>query len=206
MKKFWKCLLLGGLTLSLLGTAALAQPRGPGGPGGPGGPPSEEMRAKMHEKVRAMRMEKIVELLKPDAATLAKLKDVADRFDTQEFAARKEMPKARKELMEQLDAAKPDEKVIAKLTDQLLTGRAAMHKNEEDRAAALRKILPPAQFAELFLAWPEINREVRDDIRKAMHKSKGGKRFGPGGRGHGGPDGPGGPHGPGGPGGPDDEM
>ena len=67
-------------------------------------------------------------------------------------------------------AAKPDDGALTRLTAQLIAQRAKLAEIETARENAVRAVLKPVEFAKLVLAWPKINREIREEIYRVLLK------------------------------------
>lgn len=133
----------------------------------------EEVRAKLLARVREVRAKALTELLKPDAAATAKVVDIAAGFEDRTLQARQEMRQQRQQLEELIQQPKPDDAAINKAIDGLLSQRERLRLAEDERAAALRKVLTPAQYGKVMIAWPRINRRIQEQLFKALIQSKG---------------------------------
>ncbi len=136
-------------------------------------PQREEMKARVREQIRAVRAKKLAEVVKPDAATAARLQDVVGLYDDQMTAVRKDAQATRRDLTQLLKSSPNNVQQLTKLTDQLLSQRARLQQIENDRTAAMRKLLTPEQYARIILAWRKVNREIQEQIYKAVLKSRG---------------------------------
>jgi hypothetical protein len=76
---------------------------------------------------------------------------------------------AMKELKAQLAAAQPDEGKLSQLADTIINDRSKVQALETQRTNENRSVLTPTQFAKLVVVWPQINRQVKIEIYKAMH-------------------------------------
>jgi Spy/CpxP family protein refolding chaperone len=76
---------------------------------------------------------------------------------------------AMKELKAQLAAPNPDEARLSQLADLVVADRGKVQALEAQRTADNRRVLTPAQFAHLIVVWPQINRQIRVEMWKAMH-------------------------------------
>ena len=110
---------------------------------------SEEARKKLREKIRAIRTRKLAEVIQPDPATTQKLTEIAEKFEEQLEQTRLLARTTRRDLLKGLQAPKPDDANVARLTDQLISQRAKMQQIETAREAAVRAVLKPVQFAKL---------------------------------------------------------
>jgi Spy/CpxP family protein refolding chaperone len=132
----------------------------------PGSPPAAEdhrspdqLRKEVLERMRALRAWRIVEGLKLDEATSARLFPILARYDEREMAIATE----RRDLMHELgalaDAPHPDDARITAAINRLLAMRAKQRGLEDDRIKDLRKVLTPAQQAKLVMLLPRLERE-----------------------------------------------
>lgn len=131
-----------------------------------------ETRAKLRDKIRAIRSRKLAEVIQPDPASMLKLAEVAEKFEEQLEQARGLAQTTRKELLKATQAAKPDEATVLRLTAQLISQRSKLAEIEVARENAVRAVLKPVEFAKLVLAWPKINREIREEIYRVLLKKK----------------------------------
>lgn len=129
-----------------------------------------EARAKVRNKIRAIRSHKLAEVIQPDAATMLKLGEIAEKFEEQLEQKRAEAQVTRTELQKATQAAKPDEAAVQRLTAQFIAQRGKLAELETAREDAVRAVLKPVDFAKLVLAWPKINREIREEIYKTLPK------------------------------------
>lgn len=138
-------------------------------------PEREQMKAKVREQIRAVRAQKLDEIVKPDPATAARLQDIVGAAEDQLTAVRKEAQATRRDLTQLLKTNPKDIQRLTQLTDQLLRQRQRLQQIENDRTAAMRKVLTPEQYARIILAWRKVNREIQEQIYKAVFKSRGDK-------------------------------
>lgn len=57
-------------------------------------------------------------------------------------------------------ASTPNDKAVARLTDQLVKNRNKLRDLRADRLSSIKKALPPSLFARLLLAMPKIDRAL----------------------------------------------
>lgn len=132
----------------------------------------EIARAKLLERVRTLRAGALAEVLKPDTAAVAKIVDIAAGFEDRTLAARQQARSLRHELEALLKQPKPDDAAINKLVDEVGAHRTRLQQVEDERAAAMRKVLSPSQYAKVMIAWPRINRRIQEQLFKALIRSK----------------------------------
>jgi hypothetical protein len=151
------------LTLSLLfATAPPALAQKPGGGGGNG-----QMREKVRERVKALRIAKLIELLEMDDQTVAKIMPVINKGYDEIGAVAKESGEARRELQGLMGVDKPDNDKINRLIDRLLVNKGKVERIEEQMLAGARKVLAPAQMGKLIVVLPEVNQQIQRMIKRA---------------------------------------
>ena len=136
--------------------------------------PATVARDELRAKIRAIRSRKLAAVIQPDAATTAKLSEIAERFEDQLEQTRAQAQTTKKALVKALAAPKPAHAEVTRLTQQLIDQRAKLTATETARETAVRAVLNPEQFAKLVLAWPTINREIREEIYRVLLKKKAG--------------------------------
>ncbi len=129
-----------------------------------------EARANLRAKIRAIRSRKLAEVIQPDPPTMLKLAEIAEQFEEQLEQTRVLAQTTRKDLLKATQAAKPDDGALTRLTAQLIAQRAKLAEIETARENAVRAVLKPVEFAKLVLAWPKINREIREEIYRVLLK------------------------------------
>jgi hypothetical protein len=120
---------------------------------------AEQLRKEVLERMRALRAWRIVEELKLDEATSARLFPILAKFDEREMALATEKRDIVREMRAQLDAPKPDESRLAKSIDRLLANRVKRHALQDERFKELRKALSATQQAKLALLLPRLERD-----------------------------------------------
>jgi len=197
-------LMILAVLLSLV-PAAKAEATGPAGPppapaGGPPDGPPESMRRELLERLSTERAWRLVEGLKLDQPTAAKIFPILSKYDELFFALFSERRNLATQLQTEMAAATPNNARLTTLVDKLLALRDRRHALEAQRLAELRHVLTPWQQARLFTLLPQIEGGFLRRIRHARGAEEAeGEPPGPGGPGHHGPhEGGPGPHGPGG--------
>jgi Spy/CpxP family protein refolding chaperone len=148
-------ILCGALALSLPGTAT-AQPDG-------------QKRAQVRQQITEFAMKQITAELGLDAPTAQRFRDVAARYEPQIAGLHREVGMAMKELKTQLAAPQPDDARLSQLADTIVNDRSKVQALEAQRTADNRRVLTPTQFAKLIVVWPQINRQIKLEMYKAMH-------------------------------------
>jgi len=173
------------LTVALLAcgarsTPAAAQPAAQpaAAPAANARPRVEAKRARLRQRIRALRAWRLTEALKLDEATAAKLFPILSRFDDQMVKAARQGRALRRQLRQAVKKGATDAQMSA-LIDQVVAQQTAMWKLQGERFQAVRKVLSPRQAATILVVLPQIDRAIERQIRAAM--KRGGKR-GRGGR------------------------
>ncbi len=144
------------LALPLLwASAALAQP-------------GEGPRALLRDRVRDATIKRLIDRLALDPPTSARMAQVAKNFDDQIAAVQLDTGKAHRELKRLLDSGHADDASINRLADRIFGNRGRVVQLEQTRSAEFRKILRPADYGRLLLIWPQVNREIRAEILRAL--------------------------------------
>ena len=156
--------------LTVVGTgAALAEtahrPVAAAAPAGGDKRSPEQLRKEVLERMRALRAWRIVEELKLDESTSARLFPILARYDEQELALAAERRDIAIELRSLLAAPRPDEAKLTAAINRMLANRARKHALRDERINELRKVLTPVQQARLVLLLPQLEREFAQFIR-----------------------------------------
>ena len=129
-----------------------------------------DARMKLRQKIRAIRSRKLAAVIQPDPPTMLKLAEIAEKFEEQLEQVRQQAHVTRKDLLKAMQAPKPDDANVSQLTQQFIAQRAKLQEIETARENAVRAVLQPVDFARLVLAWPKINREIREEIYRVLLK------------------------------------
>jgi Spy/CpxP family protein refolding chaperone len=156
-----RALVVAGLLVG--GSAARAEPLPPARSAPPPAAPDhrspDQLRKEVLERMRALRAWRLVEGLKLDEATSARLFPILARYDEREMAIAVERHDIMHELGPLTDAPHPDDMRITAAINRLLAVRAKQRALEDDRIKDLRKVLTPAQQAKLVMLLPRLERE-----------------------------------------------
>ena len=125
----------------------------------------DQLRKEVLERMRALRAWRIVEELKLDETTSARLFPILAKYDEQELALAAERRDIAQELRALLAAPRPDEGKLTAAINRMLANRAKKHALRDERIAELRKVLTPVQQATLVLLLPRLEREFAQFIR-----------------------------------------
>ncbi|MEO6777725.1 MAG: hypothetical protein ABI467_32695 [Kofleriaceae bacterium] len=159
---------------ALLATTAYAQAPGQTPPGRPGagpvvvtGPPArrETKQERVKKRVRMMRAIALTEELGLDTAGAGRLFPLLSKYDD-EFDR---LLAERGQLQHRLDAAAGlPAKQIDGLIDASLANQRKFWDLEDQRIAALRKVLTPAQVARVLVVLPVLERKLQNQLRNAV--------------------------------------
>lgn len=137
----------------------------------------EKLRQQVIDQMQTMRMWKITEELKLNEATAAQVFPLLARLDEQEREIARERGEIFHQLRNEVQAPAPDSARIGSLIDRFVANRARKVALEQEKLAALRRILTPVQLAKILMLLPRIDEGFRHHIRETMN----GGRFGGGG-------------------------
>jgi Spy/CpxP family protein refolding chaperone len=127
------------------------------------------VRDEVKEKVRALRIARLIEALDLDEAGTARFMPIVNRTYDQIGDLAKDSGQARRELRDLIGVEPPDETRINQLIDRLLANRQKIEALELQLIVDARKVLSPAQVARLVVWLPEINHQIQQQIRNAVH-------------------------------------
>jgi Spy/CpxP family protein refolding chaperone len=125
----------------------------------------EQLRKEVLERMRALRAWRIVEELKLDETTSARLFPILAKYDEQELTLAAERRDIAHELRALLNAPRPDDAKLTAAINRMLANRAKKHAMRDERINELRKVLTPVQQATLVLLLPQLEREFAQFIR-----------------------------------------
>jgi Spy/CpxP family protein refolding chaperone len=127
----------------------------------------EQLRKEVLERMRALRAWKIVEALKLDEATSARLFPILSRYDEREMAIAAERHAIMVELREATEAPHPDDVKLTATLNKLLVIRTKEHAMRDERIKEVRKVLTPVQQARLVLLLPRLEHDFAGWIHEA---------------------------------------
>jgi Spy/CpxP family protein refolding chaperone len=128
-----------------------------------------EKRAQVRQHIVEFAMQELTQQLGLDPPTAAQFREVTERYQAQIAALHQENGRTFKEIQRELAAPQPNGARLRALADLVVANRAKVQQLEAQRTAEHRRALTPAQFARLILVWPQINRQIRVEVWKAMH-------------------------------------
>lgn len=156
---------------------AVAQPLPPSHPAPPTAGDDhrspDQLRKEVLERMRALRAWRIVEALKLDEATSARLFPILARYDDREMTIASERRDIMHDLAAMADAPRPDDARITAAINRLLAMRSKQRALEDDRIRDLRKVLTPAQQAKLVMLLPRLEREFARWVHEVAGHGRG---------------------------------
>jgi hypothetical protein len=163
------------LLWSAAGTAeAQITPQAPPQPGALGRPqaqtPAAIRRDEIKRKLMAVRAYRLTEELSLDEATAARVFPLLTRYDQQV----EQLTAERLALHQALRKGSTDARVLDDLIRRALANRRATVELEEKRIGELRKVLSAEQTARLLVALPQIERQIKNQIRRSMRRDESG--------------------------------
>jgi Spy/CpxP family protein refolding chaperone len=123
--------------------------------------------------MRALRAWRIVEELKLDETTSARLFPILAKYDDQELTLADERRDIAQEIRTQLAAPHPDDAKLTATINRMLANRTKKHALRDERLKELRKVLSPVQQAKLVLLLPRLEREFALFIREVSGQHDG---------------------------------
>ncbi|MEZ4363103.1 MAG: hypothetical protein R3B48_23180 [Kofleriaceae bacterium] len=157
------------LVLTALSTDATAQPR-------PRGQAATAIRSKVRAKILALRAYRVTEELGLDEATAARVFPLLSKYDQRV----EQLTVERVAVNKALRNPPADPRAIDELIRRALDNRRAMIDLEAKRIGELRGVLTPAQTARLLVLLPEIERQLKAQIRaQRQRKRRGGDLINP---------------------------
>lgn len=165
--------LIVGLWLSALAASAEAQPRPQPAPqptqsaAGPQGKLDRKLEIK--RKLMAFRAYRVTEELALDEASAARVFPLLSKYDQRV----EQLTAERIALNKELRNPPADAKAIDDLIRRTQANRRALLELDEQRLAELRKVLSAAQTARLLVVLPEIERQIKAQIRRSLRQEGG---------------------------------
>lgn len=157
--------LLLALVLSLAPDLALAQPPPPPPPPGD----DQALRQTVRERMRAMVVWRLTEALSLDEASAQRFFPVLNRFEERLQPLRQSQAELMRRIRAEVDSRHADPTILGRAIDELLSNRVTIQALELERLREARKVLTPVQQARLVMVMPQIEREMRRHVRRAMN-------------------------------------
>jgi Spy/CpxP family protein refolding chaperone len=134
-------------------------------PGTPDRRTPDQLRKEVLERMRALRAWRIVEELKLDESTSARLFPILAKYDEQELALADERRDIAHEIRTLLSAPRPDDVKLNAAIDRMLANRRKRIASKDERIKEVRKVLTAVQQAKLILLLPRLEREFARAIQ-----------------------------------------
>jgi Spy/CpxP family protein refolding chaperone len=134
-------------------------------PGTPDRRTPDQLRKEVLERMRALRAWRIVEELKLDESTSARLFPILAKYDEQELVLADERRDIAHEIRTLLAAPRPDEVKLNAAIDRMLANRHKRIASKDERIREIRKVLTAVQQAKLILLLPRLEREFARAIQ-----------------------------------------
>lgn len=150
--------------VTLLG---LALPSAHAAPPGQGG-----KREEIKERIKAMRIARVVELLDLDERGATRVAPILDRAYDEIAGITTDSGEARRELKMIVMVQPPDDGRMNRLIDRLLANKAKIESIEMNMFAEVRKVLTASQVARLVVVLPEINHQIQQAIKNAARPNR----------------------------------
>ena len=125
----------------------------------------DQLRKEVVERMRALRAWRIVEELKLDESTSARLFPVLAKYDEQELTFAAERRQISQEIRGLLAAPQPDDAKLTAAINRMIANRAKRQVSRDERIKEVRKVLTPVQQAKLVLLLPRLERDFAQFIR-----------------------------------------
>ncbi len=152
------------LVMTLFG---LALPSAHAAPPGAGG-----KRQEIKEKIKAMRIARVVELLDLDERGATRLAPILDRAYDEIANITADSGEARRELKMIVMVQPPDDARMNRLIDRLLANKTKIESIEMGMFGEVRKVLTASQVARLVVVLPEINHQIQQAIKNAVRPNR----------------------------------
>ena len=157
--------------LAVTATSAQAQPRAqpapqPNAQPVPRAKPAADRRIEIKRKLMAFRAYRVTEELMLDETAAARVFPLLTKYDQKVD----QLTVERVELNQALRSPPADAKAIDELIRRTLANRRAMVELDEQRLGELRKVLTAAQTARLLVLLPQIERQIKAQIRRGMRQ------------------------------------
>jgi Spy/CpxP family protein refolding chaperone len=167
---------VGRLGLLVVAMAALPAAAAGPAPSSPAAAPDnrtpDQLRREVIDRMRALRAWKIVDELKLDQATSARLFPILSKYDDREMLLMKERHDLIHDLRAESESANPNNSKLTSAIDRLIALHAKQQSLQDEKFRELRKVLTPAQQAKLVLLLPRIERGFLHRIREVSEEQR----------------------------------
>jgi hypothetical protein len=148
-----------------VGGAAWAQAPGQTPPAG-GGPGKNEKIERVKQKILALRAARLTDELGLDEKTAARLFPVLAKYDDVFAKLLRDNVQLRRQAQDA--AARNDDRALDDVVDKLVANQRARWDAQEARFKDVRRVLTPAQAARMLVVLPQIDRQIQNQLRKAL--------------------------------------
>jgi len=117
----------------------------------------------------------VTEALDLDEKTAARLFPIINRYDEKMAALKKQRRTLRRQLRRSLRSPGTPDAEIDAIVNRMVAHQKRSWKLQDERFRAVRKVLTPRQAARILVVLPQIDRQIRQQIRRAMKRGRSGK-------------------------------
>ena len=164
------------VALAIGGGAAWAQAPGQTAPS------NAQKIERIKQRILALRAARLTDELGLDEKQAAKLFPVLAKYDDTFAKLLREAVDLRKQAQDA--AARNDDRALDDIIDKLVANQRSRWDTQEARFKDVRKVLTPEQAARLLVVLPQIDRQIANQLRKALGRGGGGDYVGRPGRRH----------------------
>lgn len=129
-------------------------------------------RQEIKEKIKAMRIARVVESLDLDERGATRVAPILDRAYDEIANVTTDSGEARRELKMLVMVQPPDDARMNQLIDRLLANKAKIESIEMSMFGEVRKVLTASQVARLVVVLPEINHQIQQAIKNAARPNR----------------------------------
>ncbi len=141
-------------------------------PPGPGAPPSADKQEEIRKKIEAVKIWRLTEALKLDAATSAKLSSLVSALDQQRKDTLRDQAQTMKALRQALKTPKPDEQKLKIALDKLQQDRHILDELRDKELNGIKEILTIEQQARFVIFQQEFRHEMLGMIEGARRSGR----------------------------------
>ncbi|MFC1889566.1 hypothetical protein ACFL4G_07400 [Thermodesulfobacteriota bacterium] len=142
--------------------------------------PTALERSKVKERIKLIKMWKLIDILDLDEARAQKIFPVIQRFDAQREEIHDRHNENIRALRAALEAETPNDADLTKLIERMLEERNALVRAQTEEIEALRGMLSVQELGKLILFQDEFRKEIHKIISESRRGRRGLGRKGPG--------------------------